>query len=449
MSRDGELQRLLDRQQFCCLEDRLGLLKEDFGSSESSAALALVDAAARLCGGCRDLSHHDAGREKDPDRAHRDLLHGQLRVLLTALDALVASESNHGKEANSARHSARRVEPSTPSVEAEAGNGVFSSLAHNLRRVSGGLGSLWTANASPPDSKPRPALQSGDAGPSLRIANGASSIPSPRSSKEPAGGRHSMQIYMLGPFRACVDGTFIWKWPRGKSRKVFQYLVSQRNRSVVKERLMDVFWPESDGDAARNSLYVAIYGIRKVLRQVDPDFDFILYRESAYGINPAVDLWIDRDYFLEQYKLFERHRNDRNERARTVARQAVLVFEDGGIDGGLQEEWAFSLNQSIKDKYGIMVRHLIDHSLRNRRYDEAIDLCNRAILVDPYDEEVHRHLMLCHYREGRIHLALRQYGRCVDALNKDLKIAPAARTTELFRQIRQRTLAGTDRSPQE
>ena len=251
-----------------------------------------------------------------------------------------------------------------------------------------------------------------------------------------------MQIYLLGPFRACVDGTFIRHWPSGKSRKVFQYLVSRHDDAVAKERLMALFWPDSEPDAARNSLNVAIYGIRKSLRQADPEFSYVLYRETSYCINPAVDLWLDTEEFLRGYRRFEACRRRNDPAMFDLAQRAIVVLEDGLPSGRIREDWASPMQRDVREKYCAMIRHLADYSFEQGRVDEAIDFCNKIISVDPYDEEIHRRLMTSYYRTGRTHLALRQYSRCFDALTKDLKIVPAAETTQLFQQIRQRARAG-------
>lgn len=50
-------------------------------------------------------------------------------------------------------------------------------------------------------------------------------------------------------------------------------------------------------------------------------------------------------------------------------------------------------------------------------------------------ENIHRKLILCYYQLGRRDLAIRQYHKCVEALQKELNIEPSLSTKELFQLI--------------
>ncbi len=69
-------------------------------------------------------------------------------------------------------------------------------------------------------------------------------------------------------------------------------------------------------------------------------------------------------------------------------------------------------------------------------YEECIPLCERILSRDNCWEEACRLLMHCSHQQGRRHLALRAYERCVQHLKDEMGVAPTARTTELYRQIR-------------
>lgn len=256
----------------------------------------------------------------------------------------------------------------------------------------------------------------------------------------PVGQPPSIQVYALGPFRVCVDGFFVQEWPSTKAKKIFKHLVAHAGRPVPKERLMELFWPDSNPDAARNSLNVAVYGVRKTLRQANPQFSYVLYRDGSYLLNPSVRLWCDREEFHRLYRRFDILRHQRNSGMVDVARQAIMLFEEGA---DLHREGALPSDQDVRDKYATMVKSLAEGELQKHRTDEAIDLLRRLIAVDPCDEETHRRLMVCYAQKGQVHLALRQYRRCFDALSRDLKIVPAVATTRLFQQIRARSFSET------
>jgi hypothetical protein len=72
------------------------------------------------------------------------------------------------------------------------------------------------------------------------------------------------------------------------------------------------------------------------------------------------------------------------------------------------------------------------------QHDYEAGLMYGALLLryDPARERTHRRLMRLHYLAGDRTAALRQYERCVAALEEELSVKPARRTVMLYRRIR-------------
>ena len=76
-------------------------------------------------------------------------------------------------------------------------------------------------------------------------------------------------MHLLGPLCVAVDDVPVGDWPSARCRSLFGYLLTHREPWPPREVLMDVFWPESQPEASRNSLNVAIHGLRRALRAGD------------------------------------------------------------------------------------------------------------------------------------------------------------------------------------
>jgi len=70
-----------------------------------------------------------------------------------------------------------------------------------------------------------------------------------------------------------------------------------------------------------------------------------------------------------------------------------------------------------------------------REYGEAVGWYGRALEVDELREDVHRQVMRCYAAAGRRADALAQYCRCRDVLKRELSVAPARETRELYERI--------------
>ena len=82
-------------------------------------------------------------------------------------------------------------------------------------------------------------------------------------------------------------------------------------------------------------------------------------------------------------------------------------------------------------------------------YPTAIRVIAPLLTRDPTDETAHRELMRLYALSGQRHEALRQYQRCVDALNDELDVSPDAATEALYAQILNGTLSAPESPPSE
>ena len=87
-----------------------------------------------------------------------------------------------------------------------------------------------------------------------------------------------------------------WR-PVRRGRAIFQYLLAHRHRAVARDELADVFWPGSSAAAARNCLNTSLSILRSGLRDVLGDLPVVVHRESAYSLEPALDLTVNAEQF--------------------------------------------------------------------------------------------------------------------------------------------------------
>jgi len=253
------------------------------------------------------------------------------------------------------------------------------------------------------------------------------------SAPAPAAG---LEAYVLGPFRARVDGVPVAAWPSRKGKAVFKYLLLNRDHPVAKEVLMELFWPEAGAAAARNNLNVAIHRLRRALGGGERGLPFILFTDGHYALDPALKVWTDAEAFLAH------------------ARRAGELERARDVDGALQEyaacaalyrgellaedryaEWLLPLRQQFRDRHLQILERLSRVHFERQDYRSCAAACAGILAVDACDEAAHRMLMRCYALSGQLQFAQRQYRACVQALARLLSVAPSAETTVLFQQL--------------
>lgn len=249
----------------------------------------------------------------------------------------------------------------------------------------------------------------------------------------------SMSVYFLGTFRVCLDGGFVEEWRNAKSKLVLKYVIAHKERAIAKDFLMELFWPNTDPECARNNLNVAIYNIRQVLKQQGRNTRTIIYKDGHYGLNPEVTVWTDLDAFLDVVDRASALA-EAGETAKEVSLLASLDDLYGGdfLEEDRFEDWIMPLRQRFRDLYWEALHKRADYAFAKHRYKQSIDIFKTMLAIDACDEHVHARLMTCHARLGQHHLAMRQFNKCVDALARELDIGPDAATVDLFERIRRR-----------
>jgi DNA-binding SARP family transcriptional activator len=248
----------------------------------------------------------------------------------------------------------------------------------------------------------------------------------------------ALVVYCLGPFRVYQDDQPVEEWPSSKGKAIFKYLITHRERPIAKEVLMELFWPGSEPDAARNSLNVAIYGLRQALRQVHPSFSHVLFQDDCYLLNPELQIWVDCEAFMKDFAAARalEQRGDLVEAIRKY-HMAEALYTGEFLEEDRYEDWPIPQREYLRTDY----LDLLD-SLSRYYYDQNDDAactaaCRKMLVVDPCREEAHRRLMRCYSRQGKSYLALRQYHICVETLKEELNMPPTQETDSLFKFIRQ------------
>jgi DNA-binding SARP family transcriptional activator len=240
----------------------------------------------------------------------------------------------------------------------------------------------------------------------------------------------------LGQFQAYQDEQLVENWLSRKALSIFKYLILAHPAPVVKEVLMETFWPDSDPEAARRNLHQAIYTLRQILRGEQPEFHHIFFKNDCYTLHPNMEVWID---FREFEKCIQagRHldQSGQSERAIDQYGAAAGLYQGDFLEEDLYEDWPTLQREQLRNAYYSLVDRLTELYLQTGHHISVIHLCHKVLAKDRCYESVHRMLMQSYLAQGQRHLAVRQYETCVRALREDLGILPSRETVNLYHSI--------------
>ena len=199
---------------------------------------------------------------------------------------------------------------------------------------------------------------------------------------------------------------------------------------------MDAFWPEVAPAAARNSLNVAVHGLRRAFRD-SAGVEVVVLEDGSYRLGPGLRLWLDSDEF-------ERHASGgrRLEAAGDLAgaaseyERALALYQGDFLADDPYEDWPALTREYLLLAWLDVLDRLSALYLHQGQYGACVALCRLLVERDRCREDAHRRLMRCFTRQGQPHLALRQYRACAAALHRELGVDPDPATVALAQRIR-------------
>jgi DNA-binding SARP family transcriptional activator len=114
---------------------------------------------------------------------------------------------------------------------------------------------------------------------------------------------------------------------------------------------------------------------------------------------------------------------------------AVQVYEGELLEGSYQD-WCLFERERLQNIYLAMLYKLMRYCEAHYEYEAGQIFGTRILNYDRASERTHQRLMQLQYMAGDRTAALRQYERCVAALDEDLGVKPDKRTVALYEKIR-------------
>ncbi|MGH8770901.1 MAG: AfsR/SARP family transcriptional regulator [Burkholderiales bacterium] len=227
-----------------------------------------------------------------------------------------------------------------------------------------------------------------------------------------------LKIYTLGRFSVMKDDRPLRFEVKAQQAplKLLKTIIALGGRDVSEHRLVDLLWPESEGDAGVQALSTTLFRLRKLIGHE------AIYRRDNHLTLESRSCWVDcwaferlldgragansLDHFSQLSRLYQR---------------PFLSEEDDA-------RWAVPMQERLHVKI-IGYIATLGRSLRSEgRYDDAISVLQRGLEIDYLVEEFHRGLIHSFKALGREGEAMAAYRRCQRILSSRLGVEPSVET---------------------
>jgi DNA-binding SARP family transcriptional activator len=248
----------------------------------------------------------------------------------------------------------------------------------------------------------------------------------------------TLAIHLFGRFRIQHGNAEDLPIDAAKAQELLAYLLLNRRRACRREALADLLWPDSSLVQARKYFRQTLWQLQAALGEHaagEPSQEVLLVDQEWLRINPAADLWVDVASLESALELSRGGSGQDLTPSQADELRAGARVYLGELLEAWTHEWCVYERERLAIGHLQLLDKLMDFCEAHRAYEEAVEYGGEILRTDPVRERTHRNLMRLHYLAGDRAQALRQFGRCREALRNELDVEPSARTRAVYQQV--------------
>jgi serine/threonine protein kinase/DNA-binding SARP family transcriptional activator len=247
-----------------------------------------------------------------------------------------------------------------------------------------------------------------------------------------------LALYLLGLPRVELDGVPV-QMERRKALALLIYLALSP-QAQSRDVLATLFWPDYDQAYARANLRRSLSSLNGTLGK-----NWLEVEREHIALPSKDELWIDVSHFHRLLISCATHGHPTHEVCPACLislSEAVTLYRDDFLTGFTLpdspnfDDWRLFQAEALRQELAEALERLVQGHAGQGEYKSALAYARRRLALDPLHEPAHRHLMQLYAQADQQAAAMRQYQVCLETLETELGVSPAAETTALYEQIR-------------
>lgn len=248
----------------------------------------------------------------------------------------------------------------------------------------------------------------------------------------------TLQVSLFGPLDVRLSGVRVADraWRTAKAKELFAVLVTNQDRALARDEILELLWPESDRTRAVSNFHFTLHSLRRALLATDAASAPIIRSDGGYQLVRGQRLPVD----VETFKLLLREAQDHlrdgyPENAVRLLRGALAIHRAPFLTD-LEGAWIERRREELTRQYLSAGRQLAELAMAQRDWKGASEACLRFLELEPYEEQIHRLLLRAYDESGDTALVRRHYEAFALLLKRELGEGPERATTELYLRLR-------------
>ena len=242
-----------------------------------------------------------------------------------------------------------------------------------------------------------------------------------------------LKVQMLGGFALRLNGQELLDTDT-RSKKAWillAYLICQRENTVPQKKLIDLLWGEEPNSVnPENALRITMHRTRALLEQFSPAAGRSMIQRRRGGYQRGVPVEeVDAEVFE---RLCRQKTEDPQQRLDNLLK-ALDIYKGDFLPRQSAEVWVIPISTYLHNLYLSSAREAVDLLSAQGRTKEAMEICRRAIRLEPYSETFCQILMQMLAGSGDRKGAAEVFETLNKRLFDDFGITPSEETRAVYR----------------
>lgn len=244
----------------------------------------------------------------------------------------------------------------------------------------------------------------------------------------------AVKIQTLGGFSLQVRGRLMpeARWRAARTKLLLKALVVHGGTKVSRDLLLDLLWPEADGDMALNNFKVAISRLRsKVASMGGARLNWLVVAEGRVSLVKSA-CSVDCLRFQEAVRKITQGKPSSHELLRTLD-----LYRDDFLPSELEGFWIENYRQRLRNEYARCVILFAKRCLQKQVPEQGLEYLLRLVPGSSATEEVFALLMQSYLAMGFPSEAMQIFRQARLRLKREYDTLPGAVLLRLARQARE------------
>lgn len=248
-----------------------------------------------------------------------------------------------------------------------------------------------------------------------------------------------LRASFFGKFELTYNSTSLATVGGSKAKELLCYLFLHHSQPHPRVTLATLLWQEGcTTSRAKAYLRKALWQLQRAFEQNAglSSLPFLEVEPEWVQLHTPAEVWFDVEVFERAYETVKGIDGKHLGAEQLAGLEEAVELYTGDLLENWYQRWCLRERDRMRRIYLLMLDKLLDYSLVQSHYERGLDYGERILRVDLAREQTHRQLMRLRFLSGDRTGALRQYQRCVSALEDELDARPCEETVELQEQIR-------------